>query len=48
MSKRVRPHGGGDLRPLLLDGDLLASEKSRAMGLPKIVVISRSTSLTPA
>jgi len=41
MSRLVKPHGGSDLNPLLLEGDALASEKARAEGLPKINVSSR-------
>src|SRR6266496_171645 len=35
------PHGGGDLRPLLLTGDELAAERRRAIALPKLRVSSR-------
>ena len=41
MSSLVKPHGGGDLKPLLLEGDALASEKDRAASLPKVNVSSR-------
>jgi sulfate adenylyltransferase len=41
MSILVKPHGGGELKPLLLEGDALAAEKARAAGLPKINVSSR-------
>ncbi len=41
MSKLVRPHGGGELKPLLLEGDALAAERARAETLPKITVSSR-------
>jgi sulfate adenylyltransferase len=41
MSKLVRPHGGGELKPLLLEGKALAAEKSRAATLPKIPISSR-------
>ena len=41
MSSLVKPHGGGDLKPLLLEGDALAAEKERAAGLPKVNVSSR-------
>ncbi len=41
MSSLVKPHGGGDLKPLLLEGDALAAEKQRAAGLPKVNVSSR-------
>jgi sulfate adenylyltransferase len=37
----VSPHGGGDLRPLLLTGDALAAERRRALSLPKLRVTSR-------
>ncbi len=41
MSKLVNPHGGGDLKPLLLEGDALAAEKERAASLPKVKLSSR-------
>jgi sulfate adenylyltransferase len=41
MSSLVKPHGGGDLKPLLLEGDALAAEKTRAASLPKINISSR-------
>ncbi len=41
MSKLVNPHGGGDLNPLLLEGDALASEKARAADLPQVTISSR-------
>jgi sulfate adenylyltransferase len=41
MSNLVNPHGGGDLNPLLLEGDALAAEKDRAATLPKVVMASR-------
>ncbi|MDH5287239.1 MAG: sulfate adenylyltransferase [Betaproteobacteria bacterium] len=37
----VDPHGGRDLRPLLLAGEALAAERARAARLPKLVVSSR-------
>ena len=37
----VRPHGGGDLKPLLLHGQALVAEQRRAASLPKVVVSSR-------
>src|SRR3569832_2444599 len=43
MSKLVRPHGGGELKPLLLTGDALAAEKARAASLPKLKMSSRET-----
>jgi len=41
VSSLVKPHGGGDIKPLLLQGDALASEKDRAASLPKVNVSSR-------
>jgi sulfate adenylyltransferase len=41
MSNLVKPHGGGDIKPLLLVGDALAAEQQRAAGLPKVNVSSR-------
>ena len=41
MSSLVRPHGGGELKPLLLQGAALDSEKARAAGLPKVYISSR-------
>ncbi|MCK5895707.1 MAG: hypothetical protein KAG20_02815, partial [Cocleimonas sp.] len=43
MSKLVRPHGGGDLKPLLLEGDALTAELARAADLPQIKMSSRET-----
>ncbi|MBL0143982.1 MAG: sulfate adenylyltransferase [Betaproteobacteria bacterium] len=37
----VRPHGGGELRPLILAGEALAAELARARDLPRLVVSSR-------
>ncbi len=37
----VKPHGGGDLNPLLLEGSALAAELKHADTLPKITVTSR-------
>src|SRR3990172_6122355 len=37
----VRPHGGRDLNPLLLEGRALADESKRAHSLPQIKVSSR-------
>jgi len=37
----VNPHGGGDLRPLLLAGEELAVERRRAATLPRLTVSSR-------
>lgn len=41
MSNLVRPHGGGDLKPLLLAGDALNAERSRAADLPNVQLSSR-------
>ncbi len=41
MSSLVKPHGGGDLKPLLLEGDALAAEKERAATLPRVNISSR-------
>ncbi len=43
MSKLVRPHGGGELKPLLLTGNALQAEKQRAQSLPKVRMSSRET-----
>jgi sulfate adenylyltransferase len=37
----VNPHGGGSLRPLLLEGQALAAELARAKSLPRVKVSSR-------
>ncbi len=37
----VNPHGGGELRPLLLTGEELAAEQRRALSLPRVRVSSR-------
>ena len=37
----VDPHGGRDLRPLLLTGDALEAERRRAASLPRLTVSSR-------
>src|SRR5512137_2571325 len=37
----VNPHGGGSLKPLLLQGDALKAEQARAKTLPQIKVSSR-------
>jgi sulfate adenylyltransferase len=41
MSTLVNPHGGGSLKPLLLEGAALEAEKQRAVSLTKINVSSR-------
>lgn len=41
MSKLVKPHGGGALKPLSLSGAALDQERKRAASLPKITVSSR-------
>lgn len=43
MTRLVNPHGGGDLKPLLLTGEALAAEKARAQSLKKITMTSRET-----
>jgi len=37
----VNPHGGGNLRPLLLQGEALVAELARAASLPRLSVSSR-------
>jgi sulfate adenylyltransferase len=37
----VRPHGGGELNPLILEGEALAAERERALALPRVKVSSR-------
>ncbi|MBI1194548.1 MAG: sulfate adenylyltransferase [Gammaproteobacteria bacterium] len=41
MSNLVRPHGGGDLHPLLLTGPDLETEKARAATLAQVKIGSR-------
>ena len=41
MSNLVNPHGGGDLKALLLEGSALDAEVTRAASLPKVSVSSR-------
>jgi len=41
MTGLVRPHGGGALKPLMLRGEALAAERSRARSLPAVCVSSR-------
>jgi len=41
MSNLVRPHGGGPLQPLLLEGAALTAEQARAATLPRVNVSSR-------
>ena len=43
MAKLVNPHGGGELKPLLLEGAALTEEKKRAQSLPKVKITSRET-----
>ena len=43
MSKLVNPHGGGELKPLLMQGAALTEEKKRAQTLPKVKISSRET-----
>jgi len=44
MSKLVNPHGGGELKPLLLEGDARDKEIAKADGLKKVPMTSRETS----
>ena len=44
MSKLVRPHGGGSLKPLLIEKQARASELKRAQGLRAVPMTSRETS----
>ena len=41
MGRLVRPHGGGELRPLLLEGDELVAERRRAHSFPQLGISSR-------
>ncbi len=41
MPGLVSPHGGGRLKPLMLDGAALAAERTRARTLPQLRVSSR-------
>jgi sulfate adenylyltransferase len=41
MPKLVNPHGGGSLKPLLLESDALAAERARAASLTRLKVSSR-------
>jgi sulfate adenylyltransferase len=41
MPGLVRPHGGGELKPLLLEGEALTAELARAQSLPTLRVSSR-------
>ena len=41
MSKLVKPHGSGQLKPLLLEGAALTAEKQRAATLPQVRIASR-------
>jgi sulfate adenylyltransferase len=44
MSKLVKPHGGGELKPLLLEGAELEAAKKAAESMPKITMTSRENS----
>jgi sulfate adenylyltransferase len=44
MSKLIVPHGGGELKPLLLSGKELQEEKKRAKTLTEVKMSSRETS----
>ncbi len=39
----VKPHGGGDLKPLLLEGDARKQELEKAKGLTQVKMTSRET-----
>jgi sulfate adenylyltransferase len=41
MKGLVNAHGGGDLNPLLLEGEALAAERKRAQTLPRVNITSR-------
>ena len=41
MPNLLRPHGGGKLKPLLLEGEALAAERARAGSLPQLRIGSR-------
>ena len=43
MADLIKPHGSDELMPLLLEGDALQSEISRATDLPKVTITSRET-----
>lgn len=43
MSRLVNPHGGGELKPLMLTGEELAAEKARAQSLKQVRMTSRET-----
>ena len=44
MHNLILPHGGGELRPLLLDGEARQAELARAAGLKKVPMTTRETS----
>ena len=44
MQNLILPHGGGELRPLLLEGEARQEELSKAESLKKIPMTSRETS----
>jgi len=43
MSQLVAPHGGGELKPLLLEGTALEKEKVYAQSLTRLIVSSRES-----
>lgn len=43
MKKLVNPHGGGELKPLLLEGATLFEAKKAAESLPKLQITSRES-----
>ena len=44
MSKLVNPHGGGELKPLLLEGAAREAELKKAAGLKRVPMTTRETS----
>ncbi len=43
MSNLIRPHGSDELMTLLLEGDALAAEQTRAAEMPQVSITSRET-----
>lgn len=43
MPRLVKPHGGGELKPLMLEGEALEAERLRARTLAKVPLSSRET-----
>jgi sulfate adenylyltransferase len=44
LSNLVAPHGGGALKTLLLEGEVLAAERKKSEGLKRVPLTSRETS----